>query len=323
MIDMAAHRVLFNCQATTALTLPTHTGPALRGALFRALRLHVCALHGANRAGGIEWLPGCPICDLMAPEDRQADRGKDVTRLFVIEPPLHPEGLHPPEWPFSFSVTLFGSAAALFPFLAVAVQTMGQMGLHAQAGAPGRFAVRECWADDPYLGKRERIMEAQATTLHTPTLPITHTSITTRAESLLRRLPRTPDGQRLLIRFLTPARLIEGGHLADDLRFSLVLRRSLRRISDMCEVQESPPPALDYAALLASSEAVRTVSKDAHWVDLASHSRRTGRTIPIGGFLGSLTVAGDLAPFLPWLIWGEITHIGKDTTKGNGWYRLE
>jgi len=25
---------------------------------------------------------------------------------------------------------------------------------------------------------------------------------------------------------------------------------------------------------------------------------------------------------LPWLLWGEITQVGKDTSKGNGVYRL-
>jgi hypothetical protein len=36
--------------------------------------------------------------------------------------------------------------------------------------------------------------------------------------------------------------------------------------------------------------------------------------------VGRITFEGELAPFLPWLMWGEVVHGGKDATKG--WYRL-
>jgi hypothetical protein len=32
--------------------------------------------------------------------------------------------------------------------------------------------------------------------------------------------------------------------------------------------------------------------------------------------------AEDWSPFLPYLIWGQFTHVGKDATKGNGVYRI-
>ena len=44
---------------------------------------------------------------------------------------------------------------------------------------------------------------------------------------------------------------------------------------------------------------------------------------PLSGFLGCATFAGDLAPFLELLIWGELIHVGKSCVKGNGWYRIE
>ncbi|MGH2391800.1 MAG: CRISPR system precrRNA processing endoribonuclease RAMP protein Cas6 [Chloroflexota bacterium] len=42
----------------------------------------------------------------------------------------------------------------------------------------------------------------------------------------------------------------------------------------------------------------------------------------MGGLVGKITFTGDLAPFLPWLVWGEIRHVGKDTAKGNGLYQI-
>jgi hypothetical protein len=53
-----------------------------------------------------------------------------------------------------------------------------------------------------------------------------------------------------------------------------------------------------------------------------SFSSRLGRHTPIGGLVGEITFCGELGPFLPYIVWGQFTHIGKDTTKGNGWYEI-
>jgi len=28
-------------------------------------------------------------------------------------------------------------------------------------------------------------------------------------------------------------------------------------------------------------------------------------------------------PLLPWLVWGQFTHVGKNAVKGDGWYEIE
>lgn len=58
------------------------------------------------------------------------------------------------------------------------------------------------------------------------------------------------------------------------------------------------------------------------WLDAMISSSRTARATPIGGLIGRIRFSGDMRPFLPWLCWGEVSHVGKDATKGNGWYRL-
>ena len=64
-----------------------------------------------------------------------------------------------------------------------------------------------------------------------------------------------------------------------------------------------------------------TVRDDTRWVELRSYSTRQRRATPIGGLMGRITLAcDDWRPFLPWLLWGQFTHVGKDAVKGNGWY---
>jgi hypothetical protein len=110
--------------------------------------------------------------------------------------------------------------------------------------------------------------------------------------------------------------------LVKRLTFPIFLRRVLRRLTDLTRTATGGHPGFDHQDLLSRAERIAVVEDKTRWLDVASYSARQGRTMPIGGLLGSITFAGELAPFAPWLLWGMITHVGKDATKGGGWYRL-
>ena len=60
------------------------------------------------------------------------------------------------------------------------------------------------------------------------------------------------------------------------------------------------------------------------WEELRSYSTRQRRDTPTSGLMGHVTLqAEDWSPFLPWLTWGQYTHVGKDAVKGNGWYEVK
>jgi hypothetical protein len=124
----------------------------------------------------------------------------------------------------------------------------------------------------------------------------------------------------LAIRFLTPARLVDGGRLVRRPDFRILMQRLLERLSALAREFCDTPLALDFGGLIHQAAAVQLVADDTRWVELESYSTRLGRATPLGGFIGQATFAGDLAPFLPWLLWGQFTHVGKDAVKGNGWY---
>jgi hypothetical protein len=50
---------------------------------------------------------------------------------------------------------------------------------------------------------------------------------------------------------------------------------------------------------------------------------RQERPVQLGGFLGRLTLEGDLAPFGPLLRAAELLHFGKGTIFGLGWFTIE
>jgi len=56
-----------------------------------------------------------------------------------------------------------------------------------------------------------------------------------------------------------------------------------------------------------------------------SQSRRLGRLTPVSGFIGTATyqaARSTWAALVPYLLWGQEIHVGKNATKGDGWYEV-
>ena len=124
---------------------------------------------------------------------------------------------------------------------------------------------------------------------------------------------------------LTPLRLVDHEQVVRDLHFLPLFHRMLERYSALERYYGNVHYTLtkdEEIALLQHAEAITRVSDDTHWQELRSHSNRQGRSTPIGGLLGEVTFAGNLAPFLPLLIAGESLHLGKSVVKGNGKYQI-
>ncbi len=314
MTAMIAHRLRMVCSAQTAMALPPVRGPVLRGALVGALLADFCPVAGRDGCGAPPLAAACPVCSLLATVEEGVGHGVEAPRPFTIEPPLGSVGAFAPGDPFEFGLTLVGDAVALLPYLLAGVSRMGAGGMGNRGAAPGRFVLREVWAVDPLHGRQHRLMSHDEETITMPDLPITHAAALERAG----RLPR----ETITLELLTPLRLVSESKLVHRLTFEPLLRRLLRRLDQLALATTGHGLDLPFTDLVEASRDVRVVHDGTRWLDANSHSSRTGRVTPIGGLVGAITFAGDLAPFLPWLVWGEIAHVGKDTTKGNGWYRL-
>ena len=161
-------------------------------------------------------------------------------------------------------------------------------------------------------------MDARTTELATPALPIDDHVVRERAQALLWRCTESHELRQVEVSFLTPTRLISEGHLSAAPHFSVLMRRILRRISDLAQSTNAFVDTTAFEQLATRAENVRIVNSNTRWIDLNSLSKRKGAVTPIGGLVGETLYEGDLSPFLVWLLWSEMTHIGKDATKGNG-----
>ncbi len=136
---------------------------------------------------------------------------------------------------------------------------------------------------------------------------------------------RLPGTDYIILDFLTPTTLKSGstverdGTLVRHPAFHHAIKRLRDRVNALATFYGDGPLDIDFKALGDAAESVETVDDRTHWVERTRISR--GRhPHDLSGFVGSLRVRGDLAPFLPLLRVGEYVHVGKNAVFGNGWF---
>lgn len=304
------NQLRFVTEVAAPLRLPPHKGSSLRGGLFEALRSQFCFSPAA--CGGLH-TSACPVCFLLAPVDLAASRGRDIPRPYVLRPPTDERSEYAPGERFEFHLLTFGRALGHFPYALLGVQEMGRHGLGA-----GRAELRlqEVWAEHPLLGSQQRVYRAPDPTVHGLTLSITDDQVCEEAA-------RWAAPGCLTLRFRLPMRLTDGGRLVGDSTWTFrpFFQRLLERLASLSSAY-GPAVEVPFAPLLAAADAIRTDERRLRWWDLFRYSGRQGRRLPMGGLVGEVSIAGDLEPLLPWLVWGQFTHVGKYADHGNGWYEL-
>jgi len=322
MNDFTAHRLRVTAQVESPILLNEHPGAALRGALFGALRAQFCCNQAALSCTGCQLHASCPICFLVATVDDASDRGQEVPRPYVINPPLGgPVTTYAAGDTLEFSLTLFASAMDLFPYVVLALKKMEEAGLGRKSPDArglwqrGRFRVAQVEAVNPLTGERQPVLRQGDNMVTVPNLPITHAQV----------LQATADCQPsvLCLDFLTPMRLTEHGLPLPRPEFAVLVQRLLERLDSLDRrfAGGGLDPGETYR-LVGLAKGVRLVSDATRWVDLESYSARQGRRNSLSGFVGRASFAGEFAPFLPYLLWGQFTHAGKGAVKGNGVYEV-
>jgi len=323
MQHFTAHRLVVEAEVTAPIVLNEHKGSALRGAIYHALRNRFCTQRasGSDCARCPVWQV-CPVCTLvstLAPDNRL---GPDAARPYTVQPPLDEAKLtYAAGEPLTFGLTLYAEAMRLFPYLVMALYGLEEEGLGRRVEANrwrrGTLRIAAIRAENPLTGQSAPVAHAGEAMVQVPDIPITHDQV--------QRAAAACSAPELTIEFLTPARLTHRGALVKpgELTLAVLLARLFDRLESLAQSFCDTPLSLPFRDLLAQAERAEPVHDGTRWVELASYSTRQGRATPIGGLMGRVSYhAEDWAPFLPWLLWGQFTHVGKDAVKGNGWYRV-
>ncbi len=321
MASLMTYHLLFTTKVTTPLELDEHSGAALRGNLFEAIWKRFCVNKDAQSCADCPLHTSCPVSALVAPLREERARGRDVPRPYIITPPLDGAKCYAPGDRLTFALTLFGSIVQLLPYIMLSLTTLEAAGLgrrvEQNGGKRGRFTIERVEAYHPFTEQRQTLYVAGKTLVEAAALAVTEEDIQKRAASLSK--------ERVTLNFLTPARITDHEHLVHQVKFYPLVHRLIERLSVLQEEYGGGHSQFfeDRLRYVQLAEQVQCVDDATTWEDLSSYSRRIKQFTHIGGLMGHATFAGDLAPFLELLVWGELIRVGKNSVKGNGWYRIE
>jgi hypothetical protein len=298
--------------ATTPLALPDYAGSTLRGAFGGAFRRVACTMRDTD----------CEECLLRRNcayptvfETKEEDERTEAARPFVIEPPLEGEQDFAPGEAFAAGLALFGRALETLPYFLVSFRELGRRGLGA---GRGKCELTELTAVHPFTGARAAVYTHADQRVRDVNLR------STAAEAARAAADRPTD--RLTVNFLTFTRLKYLGHFVDRVEFPVLISRLLGRVEALTDPPSEPAPWLagrSARELIHRAKEVQVEDHPACWQEWTRYSSRQDTRMKMGGVVGRVTYAGDLAPFLPLLVLGQFTHVGKGAVFGLGKYRIE
>lgn len=331
MHNFTLHHLRVETEAETPVLLNPHKGSAIRGALFHALRgpdrpardgyTGFCTNKAAPSCWECPLHESCPVSTLVATLDEKAQRGRNVPRPYIIRPPLdNGKTYYGPGETFTFDLALCADALRLFPYVVMALERLHHEGLGRRGELNnyqrGTLRILRIQAVHPLSGETRDIRPEGMQRVQMPDLPATHAQVLAEAEQL-------PVAGKLALEFHTPTRLISEGHTMKQPEFRPLLHRLITRLEQLSSRFSDTPLSLDVPALLEQAEQVKLVQNQTRWVELDSYSTRRRSTTPIGGLVGcAVYEAEEWRPFRPWLIWGSLLGVGKNTVKGDGWYTI-
>lgn len=265
-----------------------------------------------------------PSTGTLAHHPQTPETGHQLPRPYAIEPPLSVSGHYAAGQRLTFGLTLFAGVRDLVPYLIDAVQQWRTIGIgHRQPvlnEQRSRVQLLRAVAFNPFTDQRQVLWSPTERSRCSEAVPITPEQVAATA----RHWP-LDEPSAVQLTFHTPTRLIARGRLVRSPQPRVLIARLLQRLDALGQAFSDGLPLPDTKLLLCHADALTLRADETRWVDQWSPSRRLRRTSPIGGFVGRAILEGDrgaMRALLPWLLWGSIVHVGKDTVKGNGWYQV-
>jgi hypothetical protein len=306
ILPVARYRLEFTVE--TPLHLSAYAGSTLRGAFGRALRTASC-MTKQKTCDGCPLLATCPyaiVFETRPPtaKEHALQKFSQVPHPYVIEPPQWGERNYAPGETLDFHLVLAGRAFDQLALIVWAFFKAFQRGVGRGDGTARLLRI----VHEGAKGETVVLDEPQGCI----------------AEHDIAVPPAPTSGESVTLRFTTPLRLQTEGRRATAAEYTArrLLMALVRRIALMSEFHGHGPLAFDFAQLASHAETLQSV-KNLRWRDWQRYSNRQQQKMALGGVIGSWTLDGDLAPFMPFLHLGQWLHVGKEAAFGLGGYHLQ
>ena len=325
-LSIARFKAVF--QVIDPVELPPYTGSTFRGALGHAMRrvrysmkesCPECTIRSACRYGSLyDYLFESPRdhpfiepahCALPAKMQRET-----YPQPFILDPPAG--GRWEPGAMLTLPFSLIGKAISFFPFVACALSILGSRGLGKGRGRVLLQAIKGGSRSGD--GDDAAVYDAETGSIVGPCDIVDFDSVHRHVREVL---ADSMNIGQVTMNFVSPFRYKYEGRLGHPLTFPILMNNLLRRFT-LLSVYSPIASAIDHRGLLPLAESVHTKQSDLRWYTFERYSGRQQSRMNLDGFVGRIVFAGELHPFLPYLMMGEFTNVGKDGSFGLGKYEL-
>jgi hypothetical protein len=291
----------FEMQFLERTRLPRWKGNIIRGAIGMHLMRKFCISDG-----------NCPNCNLIfrCPYGylyRTPSKGlilrkvSGFTKPYVIKPPATEKTDFSEGEKMEFSLVLFGDSTRFEKQLLSAVVEMGRKGLGTKEKM-GRLELKRACVENPFLKKRSILYE-------NGDLYESDTWINTR--DLSRRM-----GNTFMLRFITPFRLVKDGDLVKNMDFYNIFPFMLRKYS---AIMQQYVGMLDVDVRRALEESLKVKLRGERIREVKFKYKNEDQIF----LSGDLVYSGRISLHIrrP-LLFCQLSHIGKRSSFGFGWYEV-
>jgi len=304
---------IYELRPLRTIRLPDFPGSTFRGGFGHVFKKVVCAFkdvecdqcsirHTCVYSYVFETPPGSDT-EIMRKYDR-------APHPFVIEPIADGKTLYDVNDVLRLRVILIGNASSYYPYFIYAFRELGKIGIGKERG---HYVLDSVYSENS-TGKKKKIYHQDSKELTSPYRDIT-------LEAMIKDIDT--DTGTVRCRFVTPTRLQYEGEISSRLDFHILIRNLLRRISLLAYFHCGMKLDVDFAGLIERAKKVETIQHRTERYDWTRWSNRQQRRMTLPGQVGSVTYTGELREFMPFLVLGQYTHVGKNATFGLGKYEIE
>jgi len=319
----------FTIAPLQSLVVPVvNKGNMLRGGFGHAFR-RLCCVPQCRDTRSCPLAASCPYKAVFEPSPppgaESLSKNQDIPRPFVFRAPQTRQTRFEKSEPFEFDVVLIGRAVDFLPYFVLSFRELAVEGLGLNRAKCNLERVEQI-----KLGSNGASARDCGTVVYSTEDQLFRATEVTSAEDWINAClhdssacegGRTVD--RVAIRFVTPTYLRADGDIIRRPEFHHVFKRLRDRINALNTFFGAGPLDADFSELGRRAEDVRTVSCDVKWIERFRLSSKTRQRHELSGFIGEATYEGSLTELLPWLLLGELVHVGKHAAWGNGWYEVD
>lgn len=306
----------FILQAKEHAFLPGYKGSMIRGGFGHSFRKVCCTVQNQecsscilNKSCPYAYVFETPKLNGMA-LDHQAD---NLPHPFVIEPDCSEQTEFQASDELVFQLILIGKSIDFLPYFIYTFDQMGKIGLGRNRH---RFELTAVYAFDDLPGQSQTLIYDHQSQILTGNYKVWELN------ELFSLNPES-NFSKIKIKFVTPTRILQTNKLVSRVPFELFIRNLLRRISLLGKIHCESSWDLPYGEIIEqATNSVHLLDNQLTWHSMERYSNRQGKKMNIGGFEGTVIYEGQFRSFLPLIILGQFTHVGKNTTFGLGKYVL-